>query len=297
MRPYIQHRQIVVLALLSLLFFVVFNYLPMLGTVIAFKDYSMSEGVLKSPWVGLAHFQRLFESGDFPRAFRNTLVISGFRLIFGFFAPLTLALMLNEVRMAGLRRGIQSLSCLPYFFSWVILGGVLLMIFGGDGPVNSLLATANQAPVNFLSHDVWFIVILILTGVWQSAGYGAVIYLAALAGIGPQLYEASELDGANRWQQTWHITLPSLRPTIIVLFILSLGGILNAGFDQIYNMYNPMVYDVADIIDTYVLRRMISMDYSLATAAGLLKSVISLVLVVGANGIARRVSGGEHGIW
>ncbi len=295
--PYIKNRQILLLILSCMLVFMVFNYVPMLGVVIAFKKYSMSNGILASPWVGFEHFFRLFESSDFPRALRNTLIINSFRLTFGFAAPLVLALMLNDIRIAWFRRSIQSLTYMPYVFSWVILGGIFLMIFSGNGPINNLLQVAGQSPIPFLSDDVWFIVILICTGIWQSAGYGAVIYLAALAGISPSIYEAAEMDGANMWEQMWHITLPSLIPTIIVLFILNLANVLNAGFDQIYNMYNPMVIDAADIIDTYVLRRLLSMDYSLGTAAGLLKSAVSLIFIVGANWIARRWSKGEQGIW
>ena len=297
LRPYVRHRGLLMLVVPCVLFFVVFHYVPMVGLIIAFKDFVMTEGILRSPWAGLENFRRLFASEDFPRALRNTLTISFLRLAFGFFAPIILALMLNELRLIFLKRAIQTLTYLPYFFSWVILGGIFLMMFGGDGPVNSIIRAAGHSPVSFLADGVWFIIILVATGIWQSAGYGAVIYLAALSGIDPQLYEAATIDGANRWQQTLHVTLPCLVPTIVVLFILNLGYILNAGFDQIYNMYNPMVYDVADIIDTYVLRRLISMDFGLATAAGMFNSVVGLALVCSANWMARKISGGEYGIW
>ena len=297
LRPYVRHRGLLLLVVPCVLFFIVFHYVPMVGLIVAFKDFVMTEGILRSPWVGLENFRRLFASDDFPRALRNTLTISILRLAFGFFAPIILALLLNELRLVLFKRTIQTLTYLPYFFSWVILGGIFLMMFGGDGPVNSIIRAAGHSPVSFLADDVWFIIILVATGIWQGAGYGAVIYLAALSGIDPQLYEAATIDGANRWQQTLHVTLPCLVPTIVVLFILNLGYILNAGFDQIYNMYNPMVYDVADIIDTYVLRRLISMDYGLATAAGMFKSVVGLALVCSANWMARKISGGEYGIW
>jgi putative aldouronate transport system permease protein len=280
-----------------LCFFLLFNYTPMMGLVIAFKDYVMSDGVFGSAWVGLENFTRLFSSEDFPRAIRNTLTISILRLVCGFFAPVVLALMLNEVRMAGYKRSIQTLTYLPHFFSWVILGGIFLMVFGGEGPVNAGVKLLGAKPVTFLTDDVWFIAVLILTGIWQSAGWGAIIYLAALSGISPSLYEAAVIDGSNRWQQTRSITIPCLIPTMITLFVLSLGGILTAGFDQIYNMYNPLVYDVADIIDTYVLRRMMGLDLSLAAAAGMFQGVVGLVLVVGANFFARRISKGEQGVW
>jgi putative aldouronate transport system permease protein len=285
------------MALPVLVYIIIFHYVPMVGLVIAFKDYVMSDGVFGSAWVGWANFARLFGSNDFPVAIRNTLTISLLRLTFGFFAPVVLALLLNEVRQLGYKRSIQTLTYLPHFFSWVILGGIFLMIFGSGGPINGVVKLLGAKPVNFLSDDVWFITILVVTGIWQGAGWGAIIYLASLSGISPQLYEAATIDGANRWRQTLHITIPCLVPTMITLFILSLGGILTAGFDQIYNLYNPMVYDVADIVDTYVLRRMMGLDLSLATAAGMFKGVVGLVLVVGSNVAARKLSKGEQGVW
>lgn len=277
---------------------ILFNYVPMVGVVIAFKDFILTKGILASPWVGWENFARLFESDDFPRALRNTLVISLLRLAFGFFAPIALALMLNELRVSVLKRGVQTLTYLPYFFSWVILGGIFLMILSGNGPLNSVLKACGVSKgVPFLSNWYWFLAVLVATGIWQSAGYGSVIYLAALAGIDPTLYEAAAVDGASRWRQTRHITLPCLVPTMIVLFILSLGGVLSAGFDQVYNMKNDGVMATADIIDTYVFRRMMDMDYALAGAAGVFKSVVSLVLIVGANWTARRLSRGQQGIW
>jgi len=297
LRAYRCHRALILMVLPCLLIFVIFRYVPMVGLVVAFKDFIMTEGILRSPWVGLENFRRLFASEDFPRAIRNTLVISFLRLAFGFFAPIILALMLNEVRLAFLRRGIQTLTYIPYFFSWVILGGIFLMMLSGGGPINSAIRSMGAGPVPFLSDKIWFIVVLVTTGIWQATGHAAVIYLAALAGINPQLYEAAAVDGAGRWQQVRHITLPCLVPTMIVLFILSLAQILSAGFDQIYNMYNPSVFATSDIIDTYVLRRLVDMDFGLATAAGMFKSVVGLVLVVAANFTARRLSGGEQGVW
>jgi putative aldouronate transport system permease protein len=280
-----------------LLYFLIFNYVPMIGLVIAFKNYVLSDGIFGSEWVGLANFQRLFDSPDFPKAIRNTLTISLLRLFFGFAAPIILALLLNELRLALYKRVIQTVSYLPHFFSWVILGGIFIMMLSGNGPINHIVKLIKGSAIPFLSEDYWFITILVVTGIWQSVGWGAIIYLAALSGINPDMYEAAMVDGAGRWKQVWHITIPSLMPTIITLFILSLGGILTAGFDQIYNLYNPMVYDVSDIIDTYVLRRMMDMDLGLATAAGMFKSVVGLVLIVGANSIAKKMSGGEQGVW
>ena len=291
---YARHVGLLSMALPVLAYFIIFHYVPMVGLVIAFKDYVMSDGIFGSAWVGWDNFARLFGSVDFPRAIRNTLTISILRLAFGFFAPVILALLLNEVRQTGYKRSVQTLTYLPHFFSWVILGGIFLMLFGSSGPINGAVKLLGGKPISFLSDDAWFITVLIVTGIWQGAGWGAIIYLAALSGISPSLYEAATIDGANRWQQTRHITIPCMVPTMITLFILSLGGILTAGFDQVYNLYNPMVYDVADIVDTYVLRRMMGLDLSLATAAGMFKGVVGLVLVVSSNHFARRISGGEQ---
>lgn len=297
LQRYRNHWGLLSMAIPVLLFYAVFQYGPMVGLVIAFKDYVMSDGIFGSQWVGLNNFRRLFGSDDFPRALRNTLTISLLRLAFGFFAPIILALLLNELRHEMYKRGIQTLTYLPHFFSWVILGGIFLMIFNSTGPANQVAGLLGAKPINFLTEDAWFICVLIATGIWQGAGWGAIIYIATLTGIPPALYEAAEIDGANRWQQTWAVTIPSLIPTMVTLFILALGGILTAGFDQVYNMYNPMVFDVADIIDTYVLRRLMDLDLSLATAAGMFKSVVGLILVIGANFLAKRLTGGEQGVW
>ena len=294
---YRRHKGLLLLVVPGLAFLLVFNYLPMFGLVLAFKEFRLSAGILGSAWSGLENFSRLFGGADFPNALRNTVTISLLRLLFGFFAPIALALMLNEIRVSWYKRTVQTVTYIPYFLSWVILGGIFLMIFSQSGPANQISQLFGVSPIEFLTNDFWFIVVVIATGIWQAAGYGAVIYLAALAGISPDLYEAAVVDGAGRWKQTLHITIPGLVPTIITLFILNLGHVLNAGFDQIYNMYNPMVYDAADIIDTYVLRRIVLMDFGLATGAGLFKSVVGLLMVVLANSLARRLSGGEQGIW
>ena len=273
-RLYRKHKGLLLLVAPGLLFFLIFNYLPMFGLAIAFKDFRLDAGILGSEWSGLENFTRLFGGADFPNALRNTITISVLRLVFGFFAPIALALMLNEVRISWYKRTVQTVTYIPYFLSWVILGGIFLMIFAQNGPANQIAYLFGVDPIEFLTDDFWFIVVVIATGIWQAAGYGAVIYLAALSGISPDLYEAAVVDGAGRWKQTVHITIPGLIPTIITLFILNLGHVLNAGFDQIYNMYNPMVYDAADIIDTYVLRRIVLMDFGLATGAGLFKSVV-----------------------
>lgn len=301
----IQHRKfhrygpLFLMLAIPMAFFFVFHYVPMAGIVVAFKDLHLDLGVLQSPWNGLDNFRQIFQGAGFLRALGNTVVISTLRLTFGFVAPIALALLLNEVRIHWYKRGIQTLSYLPHFFSWVVLGGIMLMLLNENGPINSAIKeTMNtRHGVPFLTDGNWFIATLIVTGIWQTAGWSAVIYLAALAGVSPTQYEAAAVDGASRWQQVVHVTLPALVPTIVTMFILSLGSILNAGFDQIYNMYSPMVYDKADIIDTYVLRLLQTLDFGPATAAGLFKSVVSMGLVLLVNLAARRISDGEQGLW
>ena len=294
---YVKHQGKLLMLGCTFVFLLVFQFVPMGGVLIAFKDFSMTEGILGSPWNGLDNFRKLFAGDDFLLALRNTLTISVLRLGLGFLAPVVLALLLNEIRLNSYKRGIQTLTYMPHFISWVILGGIFLMLFSVNGPVNTLVKSISGEPIPFLTSDGWFIFMLIASGIWQGVGYGSIIYLAALSGIDPQLYEAAVVDGAGRWRQTVHITLPSLVPTMITLFILSLGQLLNAGFDQIYNLYNVSVYDVSDILDTYVLRRLISLDYGLATAAGLFKSLVGMFLIIGANALAKAMSKGEQGVW
>lgn len=294
---YGKHLDLLLMMAVPFAFLIVFQFIPMGGVLIAFKDFSMTRGILGSPWNGVENFHRLFTGGDFLLALRNTLTISVLRLSLGFFAPVILALLLNEIRLNAYKRGIQTLTYLPHFISWVILGGIMLMLFSINGPVNTLIESIGGEPVAFLTSDGWFIFLLIASGIWQGMGYGSIIYLAALSGIDPCLYEAAVVDGAGRWKQTLYITLPSLVPTMITLFILSLGQILNAGFDQIFNMYSIPVYNVADILDTYVLRRLISLDYGLATAAGLFKSLVGMILIILANALAKGLSKGEQGVW
>lgn len=295
--PYVQHRGLLIMLVPGLVFFFIFHYIPMGGIIIAFKDFNLREGIMGSQWNGLENFERLFLGKGFPDALRNTVIISALRLGCGFFAPIILALLLNEIRLSWYKRTIQTLTYLPFFFSWVILGGIFLAIFSTGGPINSIVKSFGGKEILFFSSDGWFLFMLISTGIWQGVGYGAIIYLASLSGIDPGLYEATVVDGAGRWKQTIHITIPCMVPTICTLFILSLGGVLDAGFDQIYNLYKPAVYDVADIIDTYVLRRLTTMDFTLGAAAGVFKSIIGLGAILTVNAIVRRSSDGELGLW
>ena len=292
-----KNKELILLFTPVIIYFLIFYYAPMAGLLVAFKDYVMSEGIIGSQWVGMSNFSRLFSNEDFWKVMRNTLLISFLRMTLGFVAPIVLALLLNELRIQLLKRAVQTLSYLPHFFSWVILGGIFIMLLSGDGPINSMIRACGGDTVPFLYDGPWFITVLIVTGIWQAAGWGAIIYLAALSGISPDLYEAAEIDGAGRWKQTLHITLPSLVPTIITLFILNIGQILSAGFDQVYNMYNLQVLDVADIVDTYVLRQLLNLDFSIGTAAGMFKAVVGIILIMATNYTAKKMSGGEQGVW
>ena len=272
-------------------YYFIFDYIPMGGLMIAFKNYSINDGIIGSQWSGLYHFKMLFGGSEFLLVLRNTLVISIIKIICGFFAPIVFAILLNEIRIGYFARAIQSFSLLPYLFSWVILAGIFRLIFATNGPANELIASIGfDKPVNWLTDDLWFIFVIVVTDIWKGVGIGAIIYLASIAAIPVELYRAAKIDGANRFQQMFHITLPQLRPTMITLLILSMGGFLSAGFDQIYNMYNPLVYDVADIIDTYVLRMLTELNFEIATAAGMFKSVVAVVLIVTSNTISKLLS-------
>ena len=279
-------------------YYFIFDYIPMGGLMIAFKDYSIRDGILGSPWVGFQHFEMLFGGIEFLMVIKNTLLISIIKIILGFLAPVIFAVLLNEIRIGFLTKGFQSLSLLPYLFSWVILASIFRLIFSNSGPANEIIAWIGvDKPINWLSDDFWFIVVIIFTDIWKGIGIGAIIYMASIAAIPIELYKAAKIDGANRFQQIFYITLPQLKPTMITLLILSMGGFLSAGFDQIYNMYNPLVYDVADIIDTYVLRMLTNLNFEIATAAGMFKSVVAVILIMISNSISKRLTQGEQGLY
>ncbi|MFD2611316.1 ABC transporter permease [Paenibacillus gansuensis] len=259
-----------------------FNYIPMAGLVIAFQDFKPWLGITGSKWVGLFHFRFMFEYKENTQVIWNTFIIAVLKIIAGLIVPVVFAILLNEVRKMAFKRTVQTLVYLPHFLSWVILGGILLdMLSPEGGLVNRLLGAFGFEPVFFLGNGDWFRATVVISDVWKEFGFGTIIFLASLAGVNPSLYEAAEVDGASRWKQTVHITLPGLVPIMIVVGTLSLGNILNAGFDQIFNLYNPLVYDKGDIIDTFVYRQgILSGKMSFATAMGLLKSVIGFILIV-----------------
>ncbi|MFD0959988.1 ABC transporter permease [Paenibacillus chungangensis] len=281
-----------VLLIPGLLFFLVFNYLPMGGILLAFKEFNISSGLWGSPWAGLKWFNLLFEAPDFWKALRNTIIISFYKLIFNFPAPIILALLLNEVRNALFKRVIQTVVYFPHFLSWVILGGILFTLFSVQTGLLKFLGLS----ISPLMNPESFRGMLVLSDMWKEVGWGTIIYLAAISGINQELYEAARIDGANRFQLVRHITIPSIANTIIILLILRTGHILHVGFDQIFVLYSPLVYEVSDILDTYVYRTGLTMGrYSLATAAGLFQSIVGLMLIIVTNGLAKRM--GERGIW
>lgn len=278
-------------------YYVIFSYIPMGGIVMAFKDYLLLDGIWGSRWVGLEQFKILFETPSFYEVLRNTIVISSLRMVFGFPAPILFALLLNELRGNIFKRVIQTISYLPHFLSWVVLAGIFIPFLSpSSGPINIVLSRMGIKPIYFLGQTNTFVPTIIVTGIWQSFGWGSIIYLAAISGISPELYESALLDGANRFQKIWYITLPSILPTIVVLFILNTGSILNGGFDQIFNLYNDAVMSVADILDTYVYRRGIAgLQYSYSAAVGLFKNVVGFFFVFLTNTIAQKL--GESSLW
>ncbi|WP_139992080.1 ABC transporter permease [Paenibacillus paridis] len=277
----------------ALLLIIVFSYIPMYGVLMAFQDYSIFKGFMASEWVGLKHFEMFFNSPEFFKVMRNTVIISLLKFCIGFPAPIVLALMLNEVKNMMFKRLVQTVSYLPHFMSWVIVAGLIMSMLSTDnGSVNILLEKMNfiEEPINFLSLPEMFWSILVSTGVWKEIGFGSIVYLAAIASIDPSMYEAASMDGASKFKQIFLITLPSIMPVVLIFMILAIGNLLNAGFEDILLLaVNPVLRDVSDVIDTYVYRVGIqSSRYSYATAVGLFKAVISVGLLTMANYLARR---------
>lgn len=266
----------------AVIFTFIFAYLPMSGILMAFQHYKPKRGLFGSEWVGLEHFRYMLQNDYFLQIVGNTLFFAVIKIVLNLIVPFVFALLLNEVRKSIIKRSIQTLVYLPHFLSWVVLAGILTDMLSQTGIVNQFLTwLLGIKPIFFLGEGNWFRGVVIVSDVWKEFGFSTIVFLAALAGVNPSLYEAAEVDGANRWQQTIHITIPALMPILIVVGTLALGGVLNANFDQIFNMYNSLVYDKADIIDTFVYREgLLSGQYSFATAVGLLKSLISLVLIV-----------------
>jgi putative aldouronate transport system permease protein len=270
-----------IMVLPGLLWLFLFSIVPLYGIVMAFQDFNPGQGFFRSPWIGFENFKYLFLLGDSAQVFINTIIIACGKIVLNLLVPLGFALLLNEVKSPFYKKSVQTIVYLPHFISWVILASIVLNIFGYRGVANAIIGLFGADPKVWMNDASVFRTIVIWTDVWKEFGYNAVIFLAALTGINPTLYEAAAIDGAGRLRQTWHITLPGIAPTIIVIGVLGLGNVLNAGFDQVYNLYNPLVYSTGDIIDTWVYRLgLINLQFSLATAAGLLKSVVSFILIV-----------------
>lgn len=284
--------QIYLMLMPMIIWFLVFLYKPMYGLQIAFKDYSIFRGIEASPWVGMEHFNDLFSNAQFLRAIKNTFLISFYSLIFGFPVPILLALMFNEIIHAVYKRSAQTIVYLPHFISTVIIAGIVITAFSPSaGIVNTVLSWFGFEPVYFLTKAEWFRPIFIGSGIWQEAGFSSIIFLAAIAGVNPSLYESAVVDGASRWQMMWKITLPSILPTIIIMLIIRIGNLMEVGFELIILLYQPATYETADVINTYIYRQGLqSGQYDLAAAAGFFNAVVAFVLVMAANTISKRFS-------
>lgn len=264
------------------IFIVIFSYIPMAGIIIAFQRFIPAKKLFgDQQWVGLDNFKYVMSLPNFNNIMWNTFYIAVMKIILGLIVPIVIALLLNEMKRALLKRSIQTAIYLPHFLSWVVLGGIFIdMLSPSDGLINNFINKLGIESIFFLGDNKWFPVTMIVTDTWKEFGYGTIIYLAALTGVNPNLYEAAQIDGANRWKQTIHISLPGIQMVVVLLMVLSLGNLLNAGFDQIFNMYSPMVYESGDILDTFVYRiGLLDAQFGVATAVGLFKSVIALVLV------------------
>ncbi len=289
-----RNKHIYLMLLPVVLYYLVFHYGPMYGAVIAFQDFNPVKGVFGSKWVGLQNFQDFFSSVFFGRLMFNTVAISVLEIVFGFPAPIILALLINELRGNPFRRLVQTVTYLPHFISVVVIVGMLFDFFARDGVANQLLSLSD--PIAFMQSPEWFRQLFVGSGIWQQVGWGSIVYLAAIATIDSALYEAAKVDGANRFRQIWHITIPGILPTIVILLILRLGSVMSVGYEKIILMYNPLTYETADVISTYVFRRgVLQADFSFSAAVGLFNSVINFALLIGANRLSRRLTG--SGLW
>jgi putative aldouronate transport system permease protein len=290
-------KQLLLIILPVILYYIVFHYIPMYGVIIAFKKFQPLKGILGSTWVGFHYFEQFFNSVYFWRLLKNTLLLSLNSLFWGFPVPIIFALLLNELRETFFKRFVQTVSYLPHFISLVVVAGMIVTFTSPlDGVINLILRALGFEPINFLNEPGWFRTIFVSSGIWQGFGWGSIIYLAAIAGINPQLYEAAEVDGAKRWQKVRHITIPGIMPTIIILFILNIGHLMDVGFEKVLLLYSPATYDTADVFGTFVYRRgIMNAEYSYAAAIGLFNNLINVMLLVSANYISRKES--ETSLW
>lgn len=288
-----RYRILYLLSLPGILYFFLFKYVPLFGSVIAFQNYNIFKGITGSDWVGLEHFQKMFSHYDFLRILNNTLLLGLYDLVIAFPVPILLAILLNEVRMIVFKRLLQTIVYMPHFLSWVVISGIFMGIFSMDaGLVNKALGFLGMQPIYFLGEDSYIRSILIGSGIWRDSGYGTIIFLAAIAGINPDLYEAAEVDGAGRLKQIWSITLPSLLPTIMILLLLHIGKFLDLGFERVFVFLNPLNLESGEILDTYIYKAgLLSQQYSYTTAIGLFKSVVGLMLILLGNFFSKKTTG------
>ncbi len=294
---YWKQRYLLLLFLPAIAYFIIFHYIPLYGVIIAFKDYKFNEGILGSPWVGLEHFRMLFGMESFWQVFRNTIIIGFWKLVFGFPAPILFALFLNEVQHSTPKKIVQTISYLPHFVSWVIMGGILTQLLSpSTGPINIALKAMGFEPIYFLADPKWFRGVLVASHVWKSIGWGSIVYFAALSSVDQEIYEAAMIDGAGRFQRMFRITIPEITPVITIMLILAAGSLIKDDFDQVFNLYNSNVLSVGDVLSTYTYRAgLVDMEYSFATAVELFKNVISVTLVLLTNFASKRIN--DYGIW
>ena len=290
---FLKHWPIYSMILPGLIYFAIFKYIPLAGSVIAFQNYNIFDGVFKSEFVGLDHFVTLFTYPEFYTILKNTLLISFYQLLFGFPAPILLALLLNEVRKMVFKRTVQTILYLPHFLSWVVVGGLVITFLSpSTGLVNEMLSRFGFERIYFMQEPAYFRSIVVISGIWKEIGWSTIIYLAALTGVNPELYEAAEVDGAGKLRQVFCITIPAILPTVMVLLLLQIGNILDLGFEQIYMLLNPLVREVGEVFDTYIYRvGLLGQQYSYTTAIGMFKSVVGFILIIGANYLSKKTTG------
>lgn len=296
-KQYRKHYQLLLMMVPAFLLLFVFRYLPLYGIQIAFKEFYPLKGIHGSEWVGLEHFIALFKGRYFLPVLRNTLLISTYKIVFGFPAPIILCLFLNEVRHIHFKKTVQTISYLPHFISWVVLAGMTIEFLSPSrGPINILLKSMGLDPVFFVADEQWFRSVLVISSIWKQIGWSSIVYLAAITNIDPSLYEVADIDGAGRLRKIWNVTLPGIAPVVTIMFIFAIGKIITDDFDQIYNLLNINVYSVGDVISTYTYREgLCNMNFSYSTAVGLFKNVISFSLVMLTNYLARRT--GDHALF
>ena len=289
-------KYLYLIIVLPFAFYLIFHYLPMYGILIAFKDYRVAKGIWGSPWAGLKYFREFFDNPYSFRLIRNTVLLRVYQIIFGFPAPIVLALLLNEIRHEGFKRFVQTTSYLPHFISIVVVCGMVVNFLASGGILNRMIVALGGKSFPWLMAPEWFRTIYVASGIWQESGWASIIYLAALSAIDPQLYEAAIIDGATRWRRLFHITLPGIAPTVTIMFLLRMGTIMTIGYQKILLLYTGATYETADVLGTYIYRRgILGADFSFATAVGLFQALIGIVFIVGSNAASKRIS--ETSLW